>query len=156
MCPRRKPTRVAIRFTEAGERVRVAKRSGSIIPAPDEVKQRRTPRLPTAGPKDTAPLVAAAASYTPPAELAPFLSASSDLYRIRRGKERVPPELRLPLRAKTRSRLRRKWEAAASRRRVAAAAHAAEAAMAAALEASAAAPDAARQRQQQHNPQELK
>uniref|UniRef100_A0A7S1C4Y4 Large ribosomal subunit protein uL24c n=1 Tax=Bicosoecida sp. CB-2014 TaxID=1486930 RepID=A0A7S1C4Y4_9STRA len=48
-----KPTRVAIREMEDGSRVRVAKRSGAIIPRPELLKARTTPRRASVGPKDT-------------------------------------------------------------------------------------------------------
>mmetsp|Transcript_167893 Transcript_167893/g.408054 ORF Transcript_167893/g.408054 Transcript_167893/m.408054 type:complete len:175 (-) Transcript_167893:10-534(-) len=48
-----KATRIAIRETEDGGRVRVAKRSGAVIPRPEGLKSRATPRRAEAGPKDT-------------------------------------------------------------------------------------------------------
>ena len=39
-----KPTRVAIRFTEEGEKVRVSKKTGTIIPKPAVLKERHNPR----------------------------------------------------------------------------------------------------------------
>jgi hypothetical protein len=64
-----KPTRIAIRFTEDGERLRVSKKTGAIIPKPEVLKERQTPRrtgkylrvisfllfVPETGPLDTAP-----------------------------------------------------------------------------------------------------
>jgi large subunit ribosomal protein L24 len=38
------PTRVGIRWLEDGTRVRISKRSGAIIPRPEILRQRRTPR----------------------------------------------------------------------------------------------------------------
>lgn len=40
----RKPTRIRYMFGEDGTKVRVAKKSGSVIPYPEEMKKRRTPR----------------------------------------------------------------------------------------------------------------
>ncbi|RLN14328.1 hypothetical protein BBJ28_00022702 [Nothophytophthora sp. Chile5] len=39
-----KPTRVAIRFTDEGEKVRVSKKTGTIIPKPAVLKERHHPR----------------------------------------------------------------------------------------------------------------
>lgn len=39
-----KPTRVAIRFTDDGEKVRVSKKTGTIIPKPEVLKERHNPR----------------------------------------------------------------------------------------------------------------
>ncbi|KAG6977364.1 hypothetical protein JG688_00000384 [Phytophthora aleatoria] len=50
-----KPTRVAIRFTEEGEKVRVSKKTGTIIPKPAILKERHNPRRTETGPFDTAP-----------------------------------------------------------------------------------------------------
>jgi large subunit ribosomal protein L24 len=58
ICPEtNKPTRVGIAFLEDGTKVRVAKRSGAIIPRPANLSQRRVPLPNEAGPKDTAPSV---------------------------------------------------------------------------------------------------
>merc|ERR1719183_1322556 len=51
------PTRVKWGFLEDGTKVRIANKSGAIVPKPDILKQRRHPR-PYAGPRDTAPEVA--------------------------------------------------------------------------------------------------
>jgi large subunit ribosomal protein L24 len=51
------PTKVRWGFLEDGTKVRVANKSGALIPKPDILKQRRHPR-PYAGPRDTAPEVA--------------------------------------------------------------------------------------------------
>ncbi|GLE02182.1 hypothetical protein PINS_up011020 [Pythium insidiosum] len=50
-----KPTRVAIRFTDDGDKVRVSKKTGTIIPKPEILKERHTPRRTETGPFDTAP-----------------------------------------------------------------------------------------------------
>ena len=62
--------------------MRLSKRSGAIIPLPEEAKQKGS-LTKTAGPKDTPAEVAAKVTYTPPAELLPYLSRESDLFRIR-------------------------------------------------------------------------
>lgn len=41
---RSKPTRIAMRFTDEGEKVRVSKKTGTIIPKPEVLKERHTPR----------------------------------------------------------------------------------------------------------------
>ncbi|KAF0775400.1 hypothetical protein AaE_000901 [Aphanomyces astaci] len=51
----RKPTRIGIRFGEDGERLRISKKSGTIIPKPDVLKERQSPRRTETGPLDTAP-----------------------------------------------------------------------------------------------------
>jgi large subunit ribosomal protein L24 len=51
----RKPTRVAIRFTDEGEKVRVSKKTGTIIPKPEILKERHNPRRTETGVFDTAP-----------------------------------------------------------------------------------------------------
>ncbi|KAI9918034.1 hypothetical protein PsorP6_013126 [Peronosclerospora sorghi] len=50
-----KPTRIAIRFTEEGEKVRVSKKTGTLIPKPAILKERHNPRRTETGPLDTAP-----------------------------------------------------------------------------------------------------
>lgn len=58
VCPETdRPTRVGYRFLEDGTKVRVAVRSGAVIPRPEILKQRRAER-PDDGPKDTRPEVA--------------------------------------------------------------------------------------------------
>ena len=51
----KKPTRVAMRFLEDGTKVRVSKRSGTIIPKPEDLKMRKVPRPSQPGPMDTPP-----------------------------------------------------------------------------------------------------
>ncbi|KAL4162237.1 hypothetical protein PRNP1_002784 [Phytophthora ramorum] len=50
-----KPTRVAMRFTDEGEKVRVSKKTGTIIPKPAVLKERHNPRRTETGPFDTTP-----------------------------------------------------------------------------------------------------
>lgn len=62
------PCRVAWRYTDTGEKVRVTVgklASGSIIPRPEVLKQRRKPRNTAAGPADTAEADAAEVTHTP-------------------------------------------------------------------------------------------
>jgi hypothetical protein len=40
----RKPTRIAIRFSDDGEKLRVSKKTGTIIPKPAILKERHNPR----------------------------------------------------------------------------------------------------------------
>eukprot|EP00638_Chattonella_subsalsa_P005672 CAMPEP_0117733364 /NCGR_PEP_ID=MMETSP0947-20121206/33_1 /TAXON_ID=44440 /ORGANISM="Chattonella subsalsa, Strain CCMP2191" /LENGTH=210 /DNA_ID=CAMNT_0005547935 /DNA_START=90 /DNA_END=722 /DNA_ORIENTATION=+ len=49
------PTRIRIGYLEDGTKVRIAKRSGAIIPRPEILMERRTPRSTVVGDKDTAP-----------------------------------------------------------------------------------------------------
>lgn len=51
--PSGKPTRIAMRFLEDGTKIRVSKKSGTIIPYPEVLKERRTPRATEDGPLDT-------------------------------------------------------------------------------------------------------
>lgn len=63
VCPKTDlPTRVTFAFTEDGAKVRVAKRSGAVIPRPEILKVRRKERAPD-GPKDTPPMVALHRSF---------------------------------------------------------------------------------------------
>lgn len=55
ICVHSKPTRVAIRFTDEGEKVRVSKKTGTIIPKPEILKERHNPRRTETGVFDTAP-----------------------------------------------------------------------------------------------------
>jgi large subunit ribosomal protein L24 len=58
ICPETdRPTRIGVAFLEDGTKVRVAKRSGAIIPRPLILSQRRVPIPDKAGPKDTDPRV---------------------------------------------------------------------------------------------------
>jgi large subunit ribosomal protein L24 len=59
VCPETdRPTRVVMAYLEDGTKVRVAKRSGAIIPRPAILSQRRVARPAEDGPKDTAPATA--------------------------------------------------------------------------------------------------
>lgn len=76
-----KPTRIGMRFLEDGTKVRVAKRSGAVIPRPDDVLTiRKTPRRVDVGPKDTAAADAHAATFDPAEDLLDFTR------RVARGK----------------------------------------------------------------------
>ncbi|CAI0434016.1 unnamed protein product, partial [Linum tenue] len=48
-----RPCKVGIKYLEDGTKVRVSRASGSIIPRPEILKIRTTPRPTEAGPKDT-------------------------------------------------------------------------------------------------------
>lgn len=113
-----KPTRVAIKFTEAGGKVRVSKRSGAIIPWPELLKSRRAVRPAEPGVKDTDRAAVQRVSYTPPAELLPYLRRGGALFKPRRAAgsaaaavdDRVPQLFRdVRLRRKDRNKLKRKW-----------------------------------------------
>lgn len=114
-----KPTKIAIRYTEQGDKVRVSKRSGVPIPWPEVLKASRALRPAQPGPSDTPASLAAERTYTPPAELVAYLSRASDLYRIRKradGDLLVPFSVRsLSLRKVNRNRIRRTWEKRAER-----------------------------------------
>jgi large subunit ribosomal protein L24 len=59
-----KGTRVAIKYDEAGAKVRVAKASGAIIPWPtDTLRERARPRPSTPGPLDTPPEAVSAVTF---------------------------------------------------------------------------------------------
>lgn len=63
-----KPTKVGIRYLEDGSKVRVSRgigASGSIIPRPEILKIRTTPRPTAAGPKDTPMEVVMERTYDP-------------------------------------------------------------------------------------------
>lgn len=64
VCPETdRPTRVVFRYLEDGTKVRVAHRSGAVIPRPEILKQRRKPKKEKDGPKDTSPVVALQRTY---------------------------------------------------------------------------------------------
>ena len=48
-----KPTRVQSKYLESGEKVRIAQRSGALIPRPEILKQRRKVKSQEVGEKDT-------------------------------------------------------------------------------------------------------
>lgn len=130
-----KPTRIAIKYTAEGEKVRLAKRSGTLIPKPEDMKKRRAPRPPQPGPSDTPATVASAQTFFPTPELAPYLSKGSSLFAVRKtAEEKVPDAIRdANLRRKDRNRLRRRWADALEAKRI-------QRLVAAAAKASAAAP----------------
>ncbi|ETE72065.1 putative 39S ribosomal protein L24, mitochondrial, partial [Ophiophagus hannah] len=66
LCDLRLPTKVAWRYTEQGERVRVSLRTGRIIPKPLEQREDGIiPELWVDGPKDTSTKDALEKTYTP-------------------------------------------------------------------------------------------
>lgn len=127
-----KPTRVAIRYTEDGSKVRVAKRSGSIIPWPEAMKTAHRSLKPAQpGPKDTAAAAVQRVTYSPPPELLPYLSAGSGkLWSIRSasgsggsgsssGEAVVPWKVReVKMRRHDRNRMLGKWRREEDRRAV--------------------------------------
>lgn len=165
---RRKPTRIEHRWTDDGTKVRVSKRSGSVIPTPPEAigKGKAATRsewrgrhadsstsatealgtcaydqwiarsyrcLPThttlsslslaePGPRDTPVEIAHRVTYAPPAHLLPYLSASSDLFRVRGADDLRKPE---PIRHKhvatrtIRNRVLASWRKGVDRQRMA-------------------------------------
>jgi large subunit ribosomal protein L24 len=112
-----KPTKIAIRYTEQGDKVRVAKRSGVTIAWPETLKATRALRPPEPGPADTPASLAAERTYTPSVELAAALSRVSEMYRIKKASEDLvrPYRLReLTLRKTNRNRIRAHFEARSS------------------------------------------
>jgi large subunit ribosomal protein L24 len=134
-----KPARVAIRFTAAGEKVRVSKRSGAVIPWPaPALKYDRPLRPAEPGPQDTPAAAAALVTYEPPAALRPYLAGVAGLGRAARAatrsvfgepsagtgaaaEERRVPELlqTVRLRRGNRNEMRARWAARAERGRLA-------------------------------------
>jgi large subunit ribosomal protein L24 len=119
-----KPTKVSIRFTQTGEKARVSKKSGAVIPWPEPASKYERPlRAAEPGPRDTSASVAALITYEPKESLKPYLSRSSD---IGNGKGsdglsvfdtdiassfRVPKLLRrVSLRHKNRNEIRRRFD----------------------------------------------
>lgn len=73
----KRPTKVAIRFTQSGEKARVSKKSGAVIPWPEPVNKYERPlRAAEPGPRDTPAAVAAITSYLPSDALKPYLTRS--------------------------------------------------------------------------------
>ena len=142
---RSKPTRIGIKFTEEGARVRVAKRSGTVLPVPAALaKARRAARPVEPGPRDTPADLVARVTYNPPAALLPYLAAGGarSLFRLRGVKgiagsglgseaaaaaeEAVPRKLRyVRMRAHHRKAIRGRWEREQAEARVVADAEAA-------------------------------
>lgn len=122
MC--RKHTRVAIKWTETGDKVRVSKRSGSIIPWPDAIKQRVSVRPVQPGPRDTDAAAVQRVTYNPPSELLPYLSrvGEANIYRVKKankGDDIVPSVIRdVKLRRVNRNRIRRAWEKQVEKKRL--------------------------------------
>jgi Ribosomal proteins 50S L24/mitochondrial 39S L24 len=108
------PSRINVRWTSTGEKVRVAKKSQQIIPIPEEAK-RKAVRHTEPGLHDTLPEEVKRVTYFPQKELVPYLSsvkstlADSSIYRIRVGDEVLPRYFRHVGRKKDRNRLRTKW-----------------------------------------------
>jgi len=73
----KRPTKVAIRFTQSGEKARVSKKSGAVIPWPEPASKYERPlRAAEPGPRDTPAAVAAITSYLPNDALKPYLTRS--------------------------------------------------------------------------------
>ena len=119
---------MSIKYSESGEKVRVSKRSGAVIPWPAVLKTRRAARAPEPGPKDTPLAAVRAATYVPPPGLAAFLGPASGLYAPRSRartdaaraahpeREPLPRHLRTAtLRRGVRLDERRKWGAKVQR-----------------------------------------
>ena len=122
-----RPTKVAIRFTEAGDKVRVSKKSGAVIPWPSAgLKFDRPLRPAEPGAKDTPAEVAQLVTFEPPPELRAYLTAasapaSSVFAPVTDAARRVPKVLReVRLRRKNRNEIRAAWETGVARSRLAA------------------------------------
>ncbi len=75
----RKPTKIGIRWTQAGEKVRVARKTETILPRPAERATERSYIRPAeAGPKDTPASAVSAVTFFPPAALLPYLAAAAE------------------------------------------------------------------------------
>jgi len=113
-----KPTRISIRFdATTGEKVRLSKRSGAVIPYPEQKLKYRKPIRPAQpGLKDTTAEAVAAVTYTPPPELLPYLSPSQGIFAkpIKKSKydiSKVPSILQdQKLRKKDRNRIYNRWK----------------------------------------------
>ncbi len=110
---------MGIKFTPEGDRVRVSKRSGAVVPRPEALAAARRAKRPVEpGPRDTPAAEVARITYHPPAALLPYLAPSGpqSLYRARGGKgaaaePAVPRKLRyVRMRAHHRKAIRGRWE----------------------------------------------
>ena len=69
------PTKVGTRFLEDGTKVRVAKKTGHIIPKPDPLADRKTRSI-VVGPKDTAPQDVHEVTFADYEKFLPYIYAS--------------------------------------------------------------------------------
>jgi large subunit ribosomal protein L24 len=118
----KRPTKVAIRFTQGGEKTRVSKKSGAVIPWPEPANKYERPlRAAEPGPRDTPVSVVAATSYLPSEGLKPYLTRSLSVDGEASGVSvfentqdpsfRVQKLLRrVPLRKKNRNEMRRRFD----------------------------------------------
>jgi large subunit ribosomal protein L24 len=118
----KRPTKVAIRFTQAGEKTRVSKKSGAVIPWPEPANKYERPlRAAEPGPRDTPAAIVAVTSYVPSEGLKPYLTRSlnvdggaagvSVFEKVNSSSFRVPKLLRrVSLRKKNRNEMRRRFE----------------------------------------------
>jgi len=118
----KRPTKVAIRFTQGGEKTRVSKKSGAVIPWPEPANKYERPlRAAEPGPRDTPAAIVAVTSYVPSEGLKPYLTRSlnvdggaagvSVFEKVNGSSFRVPKLLRrVSLRRKNRNEMRRRFE----------------------------------------------
>jgi hypothetical protein len=118
----KRPTKVAIRFTQSREKARVSKKSGAVIPWPEPASKYERPlRAAEPGPRDTPAAVAAITSYLPSDALKPYLTRSvseegetvgvSVFDNITDSSFRVPKLLRrVSLRKKNRNEMKRRFD----------------------------------------------
>lgn len=72
------PTKVEYRWTRSGQKVRVSKRTGNIVPYPKIADRYVHPLRPAEpGPRDTPAKLALAQTYKPPQHLIPYLSPAA-------------------------------------------------------------------------------
>ena len=117
----KRPTKVAIRFTQSGEKARVSKKSGAVIPWPEPANKYERPlRAAEPGPRDTPAAVASITSYLPSDALKPYLTRSvsgegeivgvSVFDNVIKTSIRVPKLLRrVSLRKNNRNEMRRRF-----------------------------------------------
>jgi large subunit ribosomal protein L24 len=118
----KRPTKVAIRFTQGGEKTRVSKKSGAVIPWPEPANKYERPlRAAKPGPRDTPSAVVSVTSYLPSEGLKPYLTRSlsvddeaARVYVFENVNDSlfcVPKHLRrVSLRKKNRNDMRRRFE----------------------------------------------
>jgi len=118
----KRPTKVAIRFTQGGEKTRVSKKSGAVIPWPEPANKYERPlRSAESGPSDTPAAVVAVTSYLPSESLKPYLTrylnvdgkaaGVSVFENVYDSSLRVPKLLRrVPLRKKNLNDMRRRFD----------------------------------------------
>mmetsp|Transcript_63186 Transcript_63186/g.124450 ORF Transcript_63186/g.124450 Transcript_63186/m.124450 type:complete len:186 (+) Transcript_63186:83-640(+) len=75
------PTKTSVRFLEDGTKVRVNRKTGSLIPKPEPLLDKK-PRSNVVGPKDTAPEEVFKVSFNAYEKYLPFLYPHGEKYRV--------------------------------------------------------------------------